>query len=267
MAAARRTHPREAQLWDLEWRRPQALIWECDAPENDVALYVRRRAEAETPGASSASVDTLRRLADNLLLTVPALRRAGLAIADEDTKPAAGVTTIRPSARERWQAAPTPADDQGLRVTSRERFRRVPAAPDLTEETPHDDMTTPDIDAAREAMAAAEAKVGRLRAKLRAQLADQDARGHGEDRPERQRLGWADGVAEARRRHGTGSGHQREGGLERGGSRSGPGLPRHDAVLPRRPDRAADVQLRPPVHPGAGQVRRELGGTVMRRPR
>lgn len=64
-------------------------------------------------------------------------------------------------------------------------------------------MTTPDIDAAREALAAAEAEVDRLRAKLRAELADHDARGDSaEDQP--RRLGWADGVAEARRRYGKG---------------------------------------------------------------
>src|SRR4051794_31508852 len=62
---------REAELWELEWARPQAIIWDRDALENDVALYVRKRAEAETPGSSSASVDTMRRLADDLLLTVP----------------------------------------------------------------------------------------------------------------------------------------------------------------------------------------------------
>jgi hypothetical protein len=60
-----------------------------------------------------------------------------------------------------------------------------------------------EIDAAREALRQAEAEVDRLRAKLRAELVDQDARGiSAEDRP--QRLGWADGVAEARRRHGAG---------------------------------------------------------------
>jgi hypothetical protein len=64
-------------------------------------------------------------------------------------------------------------------------------------------MTTPQIDAAREALNQAEAEVDRLRAKLRAELADQDARGvSAEARP--QRLGWTDGVAEARRRYGTG---------------------------------------------------------------
>src|SRR3954447_21975144 len=64
-------------------------------------------------------------------------------------------------------------------------------------------MTTPEIDAARETRRQAEAEVDRLRAMLRAELADQEARGvSAEDRP--RRLGWADGVAEAHRRYGKG---------------------------------------------------------------
>jgi hypothetical protein len=73
-------------------------------------------------------------------------------------------------------------------------------------------MTTTDPNSRREDFAAAhegvrqaEAEVNRLRAKLRAELADQDARGiSAEDRP--QRLGWADGVAEARARYPKGEG-------------------------------------------------------------
>jgi hypothetical protein len=60
-------------------------------------------------------------------------------------------------------------------------------------------MTATEIDAAREALAQAEAEVDRLRA----ELADQDARGvSAEGRPER--LGWSDGIVEPRRRYGTG---------------------------------------------------------------
>jgi hypothetical protein len=64
-------------------------------------------------------------------------------------------------------------------------------------------MTTPEIDAAKDALREAEAEVERLQARLRAELADQEARGisAAEDQP--RRLGWADGVAEARRRHGN----------------------------------------------------------------
>jgi len=65
--------------------------------------------------------------------------------------------------------------------------------------------TTPELDAAREALTAAEAEVDRLRSQLRGALADQESRGHSaadDDKPKR--LGWEDGVAEARRRHGEG---------------------------------------------------------------
>jgi hypothetical protein len=44
-------------------------------------------------------------------------------------------------------------------------------------------MTTHEIDAARDALSRAEAEVNRLRAKLRAELADQDARGISAEAP------------------------------------------------------------------------------------
>lgn len=124
--------PREAQLWEAAWTRPQAVLWERDALEDDVALYIRKRAEAEIPGSSSASVDTIQRLADHLLLTVPAMKRAGVVIADE-----------APSAPSR-PAAIVPISGGG-RPSSRDRFQRIPvdAGPgfadttdtDLSEET------------------------------------------------------------------------------------------------------------------------------------
>ncbi|RBY87081.1 hypothetical protein DQ244_17230 [Blastococcus sp. TBT05-19] len=70
---------------------------------------------------------------------------------------------------------------------------------------------TPEIDAARDALATAEAAVESLRAKLRAALADQDARGvsagdRSTDADQPRRLGWADGVAAARARYPKGRG-------------------------------------------------------------
>jgi hypothetical protein len=73
-------------------------------------------------------------------------------------------------------------------------------------------MTTPDpawsredYDAAEQALREAEARVAQLRAKLAAELTGQDAHGiSAEGRPHR--LGWADGVAEARARYPKGRG-------------------------------------------------------------
>jgi hypothetical protein len=116
--------PREAQLWELEGSRPQALIWERDALENDVALYVRKRAEAETPGSSSASVDTMRRLQDDLLLTIPAMRRAGVAIAQPQAEPGTsrpGGATLVPI-----HGSPGSRTRQALgHRTAKERFTRT----------------------------------------------------------------------------------------------------------------------------------------------
>ena len=46
---------RERVLWENEWARPQAVVWERNGQENEVALYVRALARAEQPGASVSS--------------------------------------------------------------------------------------------------------------------------------------------------------------------------------------------------------------------
>lgn len=109
--------PREALLWEQEWTRPQAVIWQQDRLENDVALYVRKRAEAEAPGSSSASVDTMRRLLDDLLLTIPAMRRAGVVIGEDPASPGSAGHSVR--------HAPDPSRSSGSPRSARERFRVV----------------------------------------------------------------------------------------------------------------------------------------------
>jgi hypothetical protein len=109
---------REAQLWEAAWRRPQAVLWDRDGQEDLVGLYVRKAAEAELPGSSSATVETFRRLGDDLLLTVPAMKRAGVVIAD-----AAPSTPVRPAA-----VVPISGGTvrPGGRTSARDRFRRIP---------------------------------------------------------------------------------------------------------------------------------------------
>src|SRR5690348_94393 len=48
---AGRVLKREAELWAELWARPQAVMWERLGQSLDVALYVRRFAEVEKPGA------------------------------------------------------------------------------------------------------------------------------------------------------------------------------------------------------------------------
>ena len=57
---------RERELWDAEWRRPQAVMWERTGAELEVALYVRRLAEAEKPGAATNLGTLVKQLMEGL---------------------------------------------------------------------------------------------------------------------------------------------------------------------------------------------------------
>lgn len=65
---------READLWQAMWLKPQAFMWERLGQEFEVALYVRRLAEAEEPGSAVALSTLVRQMADGLGLTTPGLR-------------------------------------------------------------------------------------------------------------------------------------------------------------------------------------------------
>jgi hypothetical protein len=56
---------RELTLWEAEWRRPQAVIWELDGQHLEVALYVRSVvvAEGDKAGASDRAI-VLRHMAE-----------------------------------------------------------------------------------------------------------------------------------------------------------------------------------------------------------
>lgn len=65
---------RETQLWRGLWRKPQAIMWEHQGQELEVALYVRRLVEAEVPGTPANLTTLVRQMADSLGLTTPGLR-------------------------------------------------------------------------------------------------------------------------------------------------------------------------------------------------
>lgn len=95
---------REAELWESLWRKPQAIMWERYGQELEVALYVRRLAEAEQM-ESRVNLSTLvRQMADSLGLTTPGMRAnrwridAGEAAAPAPAKRAAAK---RPTSRSR----------------------------------------------------------------------------------------------------------------------------------------------------------------------
>lgn len=66
---------RERSLWKRLWSMPQAVMWEAQSQELEVALYVRRLAEAEQRGSPTNLSTLVRQMADSLGLTTPGLLR------------------------------------------------------------------------------------------------------------------------------------------------------------------------------------------------
>jgi pyruvate/2-oxoglutarate dehydrogenase complex dihydrolipoamide acyltransferase (E2) component len=89
---------------------PQALMWERYGQEIEVALYVRRLAEAEARESSVALSTLVRQLADSLGLSTPGMRANRWRVdrsSEQDEQPAgpSTVPTIAPtSARARLRA-------------------------------------------------------------------------------------------------------------------------------------------------------------------
>jgi len=61
---------REEELWLAMWRKPQAVMWERLGQEIEVALFVRKLAEAEQPKASVELQKVVRQYLDSLGLSV-----------------------------------------------------------------------------------------------------------------------------------------------------------------------------------------------------
>lgn len=103
---------READLWRTFWAKPQAVQWERLGMDVEVALYVRRLAEAELPGSSVALGTLVKQLAEQLGLTIPGLRMHRWKIVGQSTAAAATpaakeskATPARAKARDRWRVA------------------------------------------------------------------------------------------------------------------------------------------------------------------
>jgi hypothetical protein len=108
---------REKALWVAMWRKPQAVIWERQGLEYEVAMHVRTLVESEARGASASLRSLLLRQAGSLLLTERALLAGGYRISSVRTLPtvaAAGESAADvkrrtiPSARGRLKALPDP---------------------------------------------------------------------------------------------------------------------------------------------------------------
>lgn len=97
---------REIELWQRLWAMPQATQWEAAQQQFEVALYVRRLAEVEVPGAPTNLGTLARQMADALGLTIPGMRTARWKIATDQVKAKREerqtTAPARPTARDRF---------------------------------------------------------------------------------------------------------------------------------------------------------------------
>jgi hypothetical protein len=73
---------RERDLWAAEWRRPQAVEWERNGQEVEVALYVRSLVAAEHPDAIVGARTLVKQQQEALGLSLPGLARNHWRIGD-----------------------------------------------------------------------------------------------------------------------------------------------------------------------------------------
>lgn len=106
---SRVTH-REGTLWAREWRRPQAVVWERNGMELEVALYVRSFAAAEKPKATVAARTLVRQQQEALGLSIPGLARNRWRIVDEQPVAPTRGATPGGEARERFRVVTGGAD-------------------------------------------------------------------------------------------------------------------------------------------------------------
>ena len=76
--------PREAYVWRDMWRKPQAVMWEKNGQEYEVALFVRKLVEAEAPLASATLSTLVRQMMDSLGLTIPGMRANRWKLAEDE---------------------------------------------------------------------------------------------------------------------------------------------------------------------------------------
>lgn len=75
----------ERKLWNLHWKKPQAIMWEKLGQQLPVALYIRRYVEASEPGASASLTNSVMRLQDSLGISPIAMRSLRWRIVDRDS--------------------------------------------------------------------------------------------------------------------------------------------------------------------------------------
>lgn len=75
---------REGDVWAAYWRKPQAILWQRNGQEFEVALHVRQLVAAEAHDAGVNARTLVRQQLDSLLLTLPAMRSARVRIAADE---------------------------------------------------------------------------------------------------------------------------------------------------------------------------------------
>jgi hypothetical protein len=94
---------RELELWAGEWRRPQAVVWERNGQQHEVALYVRRLAEVELPNAPTNLGTLVKQMQENLGLSIPGMLRNRWKIASDEVAEQAARRTPQQSSRRRMK--------------------------------------------------------------------------------------------------------------------------------------------------------------------
>lgn len=87
---------REKKFWTAEWKRPQAVIWERNGQELEVALYVRTFAAAEKKDAGSGIRNLVKQQQENLGLSLPGLARNRWKIGEAAPTSSAAAAPKRP---------------------------------------------------------------------------------------------------------------------------------------------------------------------------
>lgn len=91
---------REMELWLLMWAKPQSLMWERNGLDFEVAVFVRRFAEAEVAESSVALGTLVRQMSDSLGLTTPGMRNNRWKIVVDEVAPRRAASA-QPSSRDR----------------------------------------------------------------------------------------------------------------------------------------------------------------------
>jgi hypothetical protein len=103
---------RELELWAEMWAKPQARLWLTQ--DFEVALLVRRMAEAEQPDAPVSLGVLVRQMMSSLLLTLPAMLSARVTFAEPADVPSTPRTPHRQSASQRLRSRSRDASSVGV---------------------------------------------------------------------------------------------------------------------------------------------------------